>query len=99
LTPVPRGARVTGTAGSNRDAAQTVAPASRFTLELSGLGRSQASVSQFILRLEQLELFERVTILKTGREMFGEHESIGFRIEATIGAPASTASRGEGGAQ
>ena len=32
-----------------------------------------------------LGLFERVTILKTNREMFGEHESIGFRLEATIG--------------
>src|SRR5688572_14747818 len=56
----------------------------RYTVLLSGLGRTQSSVSQFVLRLEELGLFERVTILKTNREMFGEHESIGFRLEATI---------------
>ena len=56
----------------------------RYTLLLSGLGRTQSSVSQFVLRLEALGLFGRVTILKTNREMFGEHESIGVRLEATI---------------
>jgi Tfp pilus assembly protein PilN len=68
-----------------------VAPGARFTLELSGLGRTQASVSHFVLRLERLGLFERVTILKTGREVLGEHESIGFRLEAAIGAAEGSA--------
>jgi len=77
-------------------AAPIVGPGSRFTLELTGLGRTQAAVSRFVLRLEQLGLFERVTIVKTGREMFGEHESIGFRLEATLGAAAAVA---EGGAK
>lgn len=100
LAPRTGASRATGPAafaGADPAAASSVVPGSRFTLELSGLGRSQASVSQFVLRLEQLGIFERVTILKTGREMFGEHESIGFRLEATIGAAAAAAS--EGGAK
>jgi Tfp pilus assembly protein PilN len=69
----------------------------RYTVLLSGLGRTQSSVSQFVLRLEELGLFERVTILKTNREMFGEHESIGFRLEATIaGAREGTGAAAEG---
>ena len=88
-TPRVGSTRSPGAAGASPTAAATVAPGSRFTLELGGLGRTQASVSQFVLRLEQLGLFERVTIVKTGREMFGEHESIGFRLEATIGGGAA----------
>ncbi len=75
-------------AGAGTKASEPQPPrltAARYTVLLSGLGRTQSSVSQFVLRLEGLGLFERVTILKTNREMFGEHESIGFRLEATIG--------------
>ena len=85
-------------AGASAAPAPAVGPGSRFTLELAGLGRTQAAVSQFVLRLERLGLFERVTIVKTGREVFGEHESIGFRLEATLGGGAAAAAAGaEGG--
>jgi len=89
--------RVASGGGTGAPAAPVVGPGSHFTLELTGLGRTQASVSRFVLRLEQLGLFERVTIVKTGREMFGERESIGFRLEATLGAAAAGVA--EGGAK
>ena len=96
-SPPPGGInRVASAGGPGAPAAPVVGPGSHFTLELTGLGRTQASVSRFVLRLEQLGLFERVTIVKTGREMFGERESIGFRLEATLGAAAAAA---EGGAK
>ena len=94
-SPPPGGINRAADGGrSGAPAAPVVGPGSRFTLELAGLGRTQASVSRFVLRLEQLGLFERVTIVKTGREMFGEHESIGFRLEATLGAEAAAAEGG-----
>jgi hypothetical protein len=43
------------------------------------VGRSQAAVSQFVLRLEQLGLFDRVTLLDTRREPFGADSAVGFR--------------------
>ena len=48
-------------------------------LRLAGVGRSQAAVSQFVLRLEQLGLFDRVTLLDTRREPFGADSAVGFR--------------------
>lgn len=86
-TDRPAGAqRIAPGAKAPEPTAPRTASSGRYTLLLSGLGRTQSSVSQFVLRLEELGLFERVTILKTNREMFGEHESIGFRLEAIVGA-------------
>lgn len=39
-----------------------------WTLNLSGRARSQSAVSQFVLRLEQLTLFEQVRLVETRRE-------------------------------
>lgn len=58
-------------------------------LGITGLGRSQAAVSQFVLRLEGLHLFAKVTLLETSRETFLGGEAVGFRIECSLDAPAA----------
>ena len=56
-----------------------------FTLALNGYGRSPESVSEFVLRLEQVGLFKRVAVLTTNREPFMSGEAIAFEIACTLG--------------
>jgi hypothetical protein len=93
--PMPRPGAAAPAPESTAAAAALREPgARRYTLQISGIGRTQSSVSQFVLRLERLGLFERVTILKTARELFGEHDSIGFRLEATMGSGSGAGTEG-----
>ena len=55
-----------------------------FSLELAGYGRSSEAVSQFVLRLEQIDLFKRVTVRKTNREPFMADDAIAFEIVCTL---------------
>ena len=57
-----------------------------FVLRIAGLGRSQAAVSQFVLRLEQAELFDRVTLVHTAREPFLTGEAFAFQLDCDLGA-------------
>ena len=57
-----------------------------FVLEVSGLGRSQTAVSQFVLRLEKAKLFDRVKLIRTGRQTFLTGKAIGFQLECSLGA-------------
>ncbi|MEE9211281.1 MAG: PilN domain-containing protein [Phycisphaeraceae bacterium] len=61
-----------------------------YTLRVSGLGRSQAAVSQFVLRLEQTELFGRVALINTVREPFLAGQAFGFQLECELGAQRSS---------
>jgi Tfp pilus assembly protein PilN len=54
------------------------------TLTVSGFGRTQASVSHFVLRLEEAKLFDQVTLIKTSREAFASGEAVAFRIECSL---------------
>jgi hypothetical protein len=56
-------------------------------LGLSGLGLSQAAVSQFILRLEGTRLFAKVTLIDTSRASFERMDVVGFRIECSLDEP------------
>jgi len=56
-----------------------------YTLFLTGMGRSQGSISQYVLRLEQTGLFDRVTLIESKRTPFGEGEAVSFRIGCTMG--------------
>ncbi len=58
----------------------------QFKLILTGLGRTQTDVSQFILRLEQVEVFDEVKLTQSVRQAFLTGEVISFRIECGIGA-------------
>jgi hypothetical protein len=61
--------------------------AHRFTVNASGVAKSQLAVTKFVLRLEQTGLFARVTLLDTTREAFVDGEAIGFRVECWLDEP------------
>ena len=50
----------------------------------SGMGRSPAAVSQFVLRLEATGLFDRVALVKTMREPFRNAEATAFTLECQL---------------
>ena len=89
LLPVSDAASVVPAAGAaNGSPATSLAPAvthSRYTLALSGMGRSQAAISQYVLRLENTGLFDRVTLIESKLAPFGGGEAVSFRIGCTLG--------------
>jgi len=63
----------------------TIWPRRRFRLTIRGSGRSQADVSNLVLRLERMELFEEVKLVDTSLEPFLVGKAISFRIECSLG--------------
>jgi outer membrane murein-binding lipoprotein Lpp len=55
-----------------------------YTYALSGYGRDPESVAQFVLRLEGLGLFGRVTAMRTSRTSFLGGTAIAFEIVCTL---------------
>jgi len=53
-------------------------------LELGGFAKAQSDVSGYVLRLENLGLFEKVKLVKTNREMYLGQEAVSFRLECTL---------------
>jgi hypothetical protein len=70
-------------AGGASDAAQTLPP---ITLDLTGLGRTQQVVTEFVLRLEQMPLFKQIRLVDTRREPFLNNHAVLFRIECVLDA-------------
>jgi hypothetical protein len=56
-----------------------------YTLTIRGIGETQPTVSQFVLRLEQMQLFDRVDIIKTQRKPFGNRQAVAFELECALG--------------
>jgi Tfp pilus assembly protein PilN len=54
------------------------------TFDFAGLGESQAAVSRFVLRLEEISLFRSVKLLDTRREPFLAGHAIAFRVECVL---------------
>lgn len=81
LTPI---AEVAAPAGASI-AQNLAATQPRYALALSGAGRSQAAISQYVLRLEQTGLFNRVTLIESRKAPFARGEAITFRIGCTMG--------------
>jgi hypothetical protein len=79
LTP----AEETG-ARAGASAQPTTRPA-HYELRLRGLGRQQQAVGQFVVRLQQLGLFDEVRLARSGREPLGNSSVIGFEITCTLG--------------
>jgi Tfp pilus assembly protein PilN len=80
--PTPPGAV---TPVSSPGATPVAAPSSQgYILHLTGIGRQQRDVPRFILRLEQMGLFSRVTLLESRSRMLGESEVFGFRVECIL---------------
>ncbi len=55
-------------------------------LHLAGFARSQAEVSNFVLRLEAIGLFQNVKLLQSARQPLLAGEAIGFELECPIRA-------------
>ena len=56
----------------------------RHKLKLSGLGRRQSSVSQFVLRLEKIGLFGSVRLINSYRQPFLNEQAVAFSVECSI---------------
>jgi Tfp pilus assembly protein PilN len=56
----------------------------QYRLKLSGFGRTQSSVSQFVLGLERTQVFESVRLINSYRQAFLEGQAIAFSIECRI---------------
>ena len=56
----------------------------QYKLELSGFGRTQTSVSQFVLRLEQMQMFDKVELINSRRQAFLSDQAVAFSIECSI---------------
>ncbi|MDB5326347.1 MAG: hypothetical protein JWM57_1916 [Phycisphaerales bacterium] len=51
---------------------------------LSGVGRSQAAVTQFVLRIEALRLFGHVRLAQTVTQSLRGNEGVGFQLICTL---------------
>lgn len=69
-----------GAAGAANDAAME-AP---LLLELEGFAKAQSNVAEYVLRLEQVDLFDKVKLVKTSRQEFMKNKTVGFSIECTF---------------
>jgi hypothetical protein len=56
----------------------------KIMVALQGFAKSQAAVTQFVLRLERLGLFDRVEMMNSSRQPFGNGDATGFRIECEL---------------
>jgi len=61
----------------------------RFCLSLGGFGSTQSSISQFVLRLEEIKIFESVRLIDSHRQPFGTPdrfggEAVAFSIECRL---------------
>ena len=56
----------------------------RYKLSISGFGQTQTGVSRFVLRLEHIELFDEVRLMKSDRQPFLTGEAVAFNIECSI---------------
>jgi hypothetical protein len=89
LQPAPAVPAVAPKGGNNARGPQPApapARAAGFVLATGGLAQSQLAVTQFVLRLERIGLFSRVTLLDTSREPFRDGEATSFRVECVIDA-------------
>lgn len=60
-----------------------------FRLTIKGMGRTQAAVSQFALRLEKTGLFDGVKLLDTSLAPFLSGKAVAFRLECKLAGGAS----------
>jgi hypothetical protein len=65
-------------------AAAERAPNNKWVLKTGGYAKAPASVSHFVLRMEGLDLFDHVTLMKTNHEPFRSGEATSFQIECPL---------------
>lgn len=74
-----------GSGAGNRNAADALYATRKYQLALRGVARSAAGSSKFVTRLEQMQFFDEVKLLRTSRETFLNGQAVGFEIECTFG--------------
>ncbi|MDD4891470.1 MAG: PilN domain-containing protein [Phycisphaerae bacterium] len=57
---------------------------SRLVLELDGFAKSQSNVPEYVLRLEEVGLFDKVKLVKTSRQDFLKNKTVAFSLECTF---------------
>ena len=57
-----------------------IIPKTKWSLQVSGHGKTPESVSQYVLRLERTELFDMVNLLQTNRDPIGAGDATSFSI-------------------
>ena len=88
LRPGPRPGRYLGRQTATGDSQAGSAGAStptRWSVQLAGLGRSLEDVSDFVLRLEETGLFDRVKLVDSDPQQFLGHPATAFRLVCQIG--------------
>ncbi|HEY7088394.1 MAG TPA: PilN domain-containing protein [Tepidisphaeraceae bacterium] len=63
---------------------KSIASQRGFEVQLRGFSRSQPQVSRFVLRLQQVGLFDEVKLQRTGREPVLNTSAVTFDINCTI---------------
>lgn len=63
-----------------RDEAVSTERVEAYQLELAGVGEDQQAVSQFVLRLEQAEVFAEVKLGETSRTTVKDQPAVAFRV-------------------
>jgi len=80
----PAGAASTTGGGTGGDGKPQSNSPSHYVIELGGIGRTQASVSRFVLGLQEMGLFEEVRFLRSSRAPFMNGEAIVFEAECRM---------------
>jgi len=73
-----------GSGSSETPVTQVPLGQQRYELILSGFGRTQTAVSQFVLRLERIDLLSTVKLTRSTRGRFMNGEAVAFCIECSI---------------
>jgi Tfp pilus assembly protein PilN len=56
----------------------------KLNVELAGLGKTQSAVAEFVVRLEQTQLFEQVKLTRTMKEPAGSADAFSFAVSTTL---------------
>lgn len=80
----PAGAVATTGGGAGSEGTPQSHSSPHYIIELGGIGRTQASVSRFVLGLQEMGLFEEVRFLRSSRAPFMNGEAIAFEVECRM---------------
>ena len=64
-----------------------------YRLEVSGQAKTQAAVSQFVLCLEKVQLFDAVRMIKTSRQSSSSSQAVAFDVECSLTTKKRTTGR------
>jgi hypothetical protein len=64
----------------------TAASKSPLVFHVFGVGQSPQAISTFVLRLQEIPIFQRVKLLQTMRQEVGGNEAFAFQLDCSIAA-------------